>query len=363
MEIERFTGSDCSGSDDEKNRTLTINNTKETTNKSFQVFVNNSFLHLNTNYIVNHKESNSIITFLNYLWDDQNITIIYAPESYIPNEGASGILPLDTQLINNEINYFGDTITVRAVSKLDYDKRGNSQEILGDSKISYTSGDDALSAFYGTNWIAQTFTTSSSIINIISIKIKIKRTGTPGAITIGIKAVDGNLKPTGSDLTSGTLDYTDLIDDGDTEWVTLPLSSYTLSANTTYALVIREASGNALNKYEARIKTTGSYSGGNNLTSSDSGSSWSIGSSDILFDLYGDTEAKAFVDVLTLSDDSVKLGQFQSGDIKLNFQNSEENIIRGTLIKYRGIWYQIDEVTKDSAKDTNYFLEAIARKY
>lgn len=362
MVSENYVGSDCTLTSGVVNRVLTISNTTETNNNNFQVFVNNSFLHLNTGYTVEHKVANTEITFLNYLWDDQNITVIYLAKYPIASDGGSGILPLDTQIINNEISYFGDTVTIRAVSKLDYDLRGNSQEVLGDSKISYTSGDDALSAFYEDSWIAQTFTTSSTI-DTSSIKIKIKRTGTPGAITIGIRAIDGNSKPTGSDLTSGSLDYVNLIDDGDTEWISLPLDSYTLSASTTYALVIRTASGDSSNKYEARIKTTGTYSGGNNLTSSDSGSTWTAGSSDILFDLYGDTETIAFVDVLTMGDDSVKSGQFQSGDIRLSFQNSESNIVRGTLIKYRNLWYKINDLTEDSVGDTTYFLEAIAEKY
>lgn len=271
------------------------------------------------------------------------------------------LLPLDTQYINNEISDLGDTITIRAITKLDYDDRGNAQVVLGDSKISHTSGDDALSSFYDSNWIAQTFTTTTSF-NTTSIKIKVKRTGTPGAITIGIRAVDGDSKPTGSDLTSGTLDYTDLIDDGDTEWIVLPLTDYTLSASTTYALVIRSAGGDTSNKYEARIETTGTYSGGNNLTSDDSGSSWTAATNDILFDLYGDTSTIAMVDILTMEDDLVKLGAFQSGDIRLNFQNSESNISRGTRIKYRSLWYEIDSVELDSMSDTNYFSECIAKK-
>lgn len=362
-QIENFNGNDASGNSGDKNRTLTISNTSETDNNNFQVFANNSFLHLNIDYTVAHNESESVVTFLINLWDDQNITVIYEIilQTLKETTGDKGVLPLDTQLINNEINYFGNSITIRANTKLDEDNRGNSQMVWGDSKISYTSGDDALSSFYNANWIAQTFTTST-LINTTSIKLKVKRTGTPGAITIGIRAVDGDNKPTGSDLTSGSLDYTDLIDDAETEWIVLPLTDYTLSANTTYAIIIREASGDTDNKYESRIKTTGTYSGGNNLTSSDSGSSWTVGSADILFDLYGDTETVAMVDILKMDDILITSGQFQSGDLRLNFQNAESNISRGTKVKYKNKWYQIDEVIIDSIGDVDYFSEAIARK-
>jgi len=361
MTTENYIGSDLSGTTGSSNRVLTIGNVRETSNDSFQVFVNNSFLHLSIDYSVDHNESNTQITFLNPVWDDQNITVIYSFGKALPSEGESGIIPLDTQYINNEINYFGDTITIRAVTNLDYDIYGNAQQVLGDSKISYTSGDDALLSFYNSNWIAQTFTTDSSF-NTTSIKIKIKRTGTPGAITVSIRAIDGNSKPTGSDLTSGTLDYTDLIDDGDTEWMVLPLTDYTLSASTTYALVIRASGGDNSNKFEARIKTAGTYSGGNNLISSDSGGTWTTGSSDILFDLYGDTEATCIVDVLTQEDEAVKSGQFQSGDKRFFFQNAESNIIRGTKIKHNSLWYEIDEIITDSLGDVTYCIEALGKK-
>lgn len=361
---ENFTGSDCTGSSGEQNRTLTINNTSETNNDSFQVFVNNSFLHLNIDYALDHKESGTIITFLNNVWDDQGISVIYDTKiSTIStaSKGATGILPLNTQHINNEITYFGDKITLRKVTKLDYDKYGNSQDVLGDSKVSYTSGDDTLEDFYGTNWIAQTFTIGSSSINTTSVKIKVKRTGTPSAITIGIQAVDGDSKPDGTDLTSGSLDYTNFLDDGETNWIVIPLDDYTLSANTTYALVIREASGDISNKYQARIKTTGTYSGGNMLTSSDSGSNWTTSSSDILFDLYGDTETVAVSNILTFDDDFVKAGVARHGDIRLFFQNSED-INRGDKIKFRNLWYKVKEITEESAGDTIYMMDTLCRK-
>lgn len=360
--IENFIGSDCTGNSGTVNRTLTLSNTSETDNDNFQVFVNNSFLHLSTDYTIVHNESGTVITFLNRIWDNQPISVIYLIKVTTLSTGTTGILPLDTQLINNEINYFGDSVVVRASTKLDEDDRGNTQIVYGDSKVSYTSGDDALSSFYGDTWIAQTFTTGTSSMNTTSIKLKVKRTGTPGAITVSIKAIDGNSKPTGSDLTSETLDYTDLIDDGDTEWIVLPLSDYTLSASTTYALVIRLSGGDNSNKYESRMKTTGTYSGGNNLTSSDAGDSWTTGSADLLFDLYGDTEAVAMVDVLTMDSEGVKSGKFQSGDIMLNFQNAENNIKRGTRIKYRNLWYKVDSVTLDSMGDIDYFSEVIAEK-
>ena len=357
---EEYTGGDCSGSDGDSNRTLTLSNTNLTIQEGFLVFVNNSFLHLNNDYTVVHNSSSTIITFLNSLFDSQTVTVKYY--SMIITASSSAILPLDTQYINNELNSFGNTVTIRAMNKLDEDSYGNAQIVWGDSKIYYKSGDDSLESFYDSNWIAQTFTVGSSSIDVSSIKLKVKRTGTPGAITVSIKAVDGDNKPTGNDLTSGSLDYTDLLDDAETGWIVLPLTSYNLSASTMYSIVIREASGDASNKYESRKVTTGTYASGNNLTSSDSGSSWTAGSSDILFEIFGDTETVAMVDVLGMDDELVTLGQFQTGDLRLNFQNSESNIDRGTKVKYKYKWYQIDSLESSSMGDIDYFKEAIARK-
>jgi hypothetical protein len=74
---ENYVGSNCTGASGSTNRTLTILNAYLTTDDEFEVFVNNSFLHNTVDYTVNHKSSSSIITFLNNIWDDQNITVIY----------------------------------------------------------------------------------------------------------------------------------------------------------------------------------------------------------------------------------------------------------------------------------------------
>ena len=76
---ENYTGRDCTGSNGTINRTLTIGNSSKTNNNNFQVFVNNSFLHLNVDYTVSHKDSNTVITFLNHVWNDQVISVIYEP--------------------------------------------------------------------------------------------------------------------------------------------------------------------------------------------------------------------------------------------------------------------------------------------
>jgi len=267
----------------------------------------------------------------------------------------------DIRHINKELTDFGDTVKVRAVTKLDYDLRGNAQLVFGDSKISYLTGDDANSACYDANYIAQTFTVGSSDIDISSIKLKIKRTGTCGSMTVGLYAVDVDNKPTGTVLDEESLDYSDMLDDGDTEWATFPIT-YTVSASTTYAIVVSATGADTDNKYDIRTVTTGAYTGGNILTSDDSGDTWTAGTADILFNILGDTDTIAMVDVLTQEDEAVQRGIFQSGDKRFTFKNTESNIVRGTKLYHKTKWYQVDTIENESLEDTELWLSVIARK-
>jgi len=72
---EVYTGSDCTGSNGSENRVLTLTSVLSSSDKVL-VFVNNSFLHLNSDYTISYSTTTTI-TFLNNLWNDQPISIIY----------------------------------------------------------------------------------------------------------------------------------------------------------------------------------------------------------------------------------------------------------------------------------------------
>ncbi len=131
---EQFTGSDATGSSGASGRIITLSNTGLTSSQSFEVFVSGLFLNLTVDYTVSHSATSTVITFVNGLWNDQDITASYDITS-IPSAGASGILPLDTQLINNEINYFGDTVTLRVVTDSSYSDYGDATESTSDSSV------------------------------------------------------------------------------------------------------------------------------------------------------------------------------------------------------------------------------------
>jgi len=153
----------------------------------------------------------------------------------------------------------------------------------------YTTGDNAQAGWYGAFWGAQSFT---PVLNhkITSLKIKVFRTGSPGTVTVSIKGTDGDGKPTGADLASGTFDGNAVTTDTAGEWKEIVFSSpYTLRPGTKFAQVLRAPDGDASNKLNWRLDTaTAAYPGGEYLLSANSGSTWTaIPTYDLLFVEFG----------------------------------------------------------------------------
>jgi len=284
---------------------------------------------------------------------------------------------LDVRTIRKEIEYYGNDVVVRIVTDDSYTKHGDPIESLGSSKVSYTTGNDNITQTYGVNWLAQTFTTTadtappisdgSADFNITNVKLKVYRVGSPGTITVSIRATSGG-EPTGSDLSTGTLDGDDLTTSTDGEWKVIDMSAYKLTggvSGTQYAIIIKATTGDSSNY----IAVTGdhssaSYSGGERLTSADSGSNWTAQTdTDIMFNVLGDPDTvKAFAQILNQDDDLVKEGTFQSGDIIFWFKSDASNIERGNRIKWNDKWYEINELIPHYVKDVIYSLEARTKK-
>ena len=154
----------------------------------------------------------------------------------------------------------------------------------------YNTDDDFQQPANGNSWLAQTFTASSSY-SISSVSLKLYRTSTPGLITVGIRAVDVDSKPTGADLASGTTDGDTLPTGSPYEWRTITFAApYALSSGTKYAVVMRCVGGTG-KSVSWRFDSSGSsYSGGTFCSSTNAGSSWSVSSSyDFMFETYGVT--------------------------------------------------------------------------
>jgi len=74
---EEYTGSDCTGSNGSLNRTLTLSNTLKTKSENFHVYVSGLLLTITSSYTVAHNTTGTVITFLNALFNDMEIIVIY----------------------------------------------------------------------------------------------------------------------------------------------------------------------------------------------------------------------------------------------------------------------------------------------
>lgn len=150
------------------------------------------------------------------------------------------------------------------------------------------TGDYAAAGLYGVYWKAQTFTNAIAH-TMYSVKLKaFTPTGSPGTLTVSIRAVDSANKPMGSDLCIGTTNANTLTNGEWREIVLYPTIS--LTALTKYAIVLRALTGNDSNFPYFWYAGVGHYANGEFGTSDDSGSTWSmyeVGSLDLLFEELG----------------------------------------------------------------------------
>jgi hypothetical protein len=154
----------------------------------------------------------------------------------------------------------------------------------------YNINDDAPYSLYGVSWAAQTFTPLIAH-KITSIKLKLERIGAPGTVTVSIRATDGSGTPTGGDLCSGSFDGNYLPEDPNWEWREITLGNGAiLSANTMYAIVVRNPGGDLGNRIRWAVdETSPTYDRGTESTSMDSGVSWAVVPTyDLMFEEWGD---------------------------------------------------------------------------
>lgn len=139
----------------------------------------------------------------------------------------------------------------------------------------YNTGDIGSADIYGAVWRGQTFTPSTAH-KITSVKLLLFRSGSPGTVTVSIRATDVNGHPTGADLCSGTTDGNTLPTASPYEWREITLGAgYDLVASTQYAIVVRATSGDASNILWWRVDSPSpTYAGGCSETSTDSGVTW-----------------------------------------------------------------------------------------
>jgi hypothetical protein len=150
----------------------------------------------------------------------------------------------------------------------------------------YTSGvDNSRIDAYGPIIVGQTFTPSVDH-EITEVVLKLSRTGSPGMVTISVRATDVDGKPTGADLCSVTFNPSSIGATG--EWFGLDLDdSYTLLAGTKYAILLSAPNGNSSNYIGWRGDSSApGYSGGS--LAYNNGSSWTLSTAfDMFFQEWG----------------------------------------------------------------------------
>ncbi len=150
------------------------------------------------------------------------------------------------------------------------------------------TGEDDYGAIYGANWAAQTFTPATAH-RITSVKLMLVRAGSPGDITVSIRATDGTGHPTGADICSGITNGNTLPESGYGEWREITLTpAFNFKAATKYAIVVRALGATLGNHLSWSWDTEGGYAAGNGETSINSGGTWTAQTYDFMFENWGE---------------------------------------------------------------------------
>ena len=154
-----------------------------------------------------------------------------------------------------------------------YISDGNEGNVIDYYGTSGTTGNGSGAGY----WFGQLFTTLSDTTAIKNVWVRFGTNATTlggltGTISVSIRAVSGGV-PTGADLGSGAATIADsTISTGNYQYLNLVFGTpITVSASTTYAIIIRDSMGGGTNIYTPYASVG---SGGGLVTSSNSGSTW-----------------------------------------------------------------------------------------
>lgn len=207
--------------------------------------------------------------------DNHTVKIVYDTS---PHENLSY-----TYYFNNYSSTATDFKTNTSIVDSNENTYGYYTDRIGEN---YTEGDDSYGQSYAEYWLTQTFTPSEPQ-DVNRVALKAYKTGlSPGIMVVGIRETDVITgKPTGADIVNGTFDADSL--STSPEWIVINVSSYVLSKDVKYAIVVRALSGTWLNYVRLRKDNTGLYAGGSAGGSMDYGVTWTMqGSFDYMFRIY-----------------------------------------------------------------------------
>lgn len=156
----------------------------------------------------------------------------------------------------------------------------------------YNTDDDDYQNIGGIKYKGQTFTPASNY-TIGSVKLKLFKAGSPGIVTVGIRATSDGI-PIGGDLCNGTTDGDTLTSDTGGEWREIIFSNViALSSGVMYAIVI-SCAGVYTSLCVRCDGTSPSYLGGTFIYCDD-GSSWlSSSSTDLMFECWSANNLQSY---------------------------------------------------------------------
>jgi len=188
---------------------------------------------------------------------------------------------------NNNTGRYGEISTSGYTHTPSYTATPTTTPTTGTLREKYNTGDDSAGDVRWYYWHAQTFTAESSH-SVCSVKLKVYRLGSPGDLTVSLRAIDTAGHPTGPDLAVGTIDGNALTTNDGGEWREINFTaSYTVIAGTKYAIVVRAPAGGGGKVVKWFHDEAGTYAGGNRETSADSGSTWGSDLiTDYMFEVY-----------------------------------------------------------------------------
>ncbi len=196
----------------------------------------------------------------------------------------------------------------------------------------------------GVNWGSQTFTPAAHTVT--SVKILSYRVGSPGTVTVSIRATAGGL-PTGADLCSGTIDGNTFTTDVAGALYEITLGAGTLLAVATlYAIVVRATAGDNTNYIFWMGTVLSGYAGGTAPNSTNSGVNWTDNATyDCAFEDWGYLSSYdvTATDGVTLGDtpsnlwngaasvtDGIVLGDTSLGNINTNLSTADGVVLGDT---------------------------------
>ncbi|MBA7580050.1 hypothetical protein ES708_21936 [subsurface metagenome] len=139
---------------------------------------------------------------------------------------------------------------------------------------SYDWGKTAHFNLWDNIWWSQSFTPQTSH-TITSVRLRMKRKGSPGMLYVNIKAADAAHKPTGPVLASGTINANTFTTALWGDWYLIDLGDgVALTAGTEYCVECHIVGGSSSNGVHWEGATTTLYPNGTGCVSSDTGSSW-----------------------------------------------------------------------------------------